>query len=213
MRLARHAVLGALFASLLAAGCGGGGGDTPADTTPPTVAATSPVDGAAGVATSAAITATFSEAMNVATLTSTTFLVTRGTTPVTGSVTRGSSTATFTPEPPLLHSTTYTATVTTGATDAAGNPLAASHSWSFTTDPPPSGWSAQATIGAARNDATVDIYGVDVDLNEGGTGIATWEEAGDTSGSVWVAWYRDGAWQAGSGSPSRPWRRCFRAWR
>ncbi len=63
--------------------------------------------------------------------------------------------------------------------------------------PPPSGWNTQVTIGAARNDADVDIYGVDVDLNEGGTGIATWEEAGDVSpvGAVWVAWYRGGAWE------------------
>jgi hypothetical protein len=62
------------------------------------------------------------------------------------------------------------------------------------TNPPPSGWSAQATIGAARDSFQVEIYGVDVDLNEAGTGIAAWEEDGDTTGSVWIAWYR-GGWE------------------
>ena len=157
--------------------------------------ATSPADAAGGVAPSAVVSATFGEEMNLATLSASTFLVRQGTTAVPGSVSHsGSSTATFTPASPLLDSTTYTATVTTDAKDAAGNPLSASHSWSFTTSPPPSGWSAQATIGAARNSFYVEIYGVDVDLNEGGTGIATWEEDGETTGSVWVAWYR-GGWE------------------
>ena len=43
--------------------CGGGG---PIDTTPPTVTATTPANGATGVAASVSPTATFSEAMNAA---------------------------------------------------------------------------------------------------------------------------------------------------
>jgi hypothetical protein len=62
--------------------------------------------------------------------------------------------------------------------------------------PPQSGWSAQATLGSPCNDFTCDIVGIDVDLNDSGTGIAAWEEKGDSSGSVWVAWYRSGAWGA-----------------
>ena len=192
MRCVRRPVL---VVVILATGCSGGGGGgsaTPGDTTPPTVAATNPLDGAGNVATSVAITATFSETMNGASLSASTFLVKQATTAVAGSVSHGSSAATFTPSSPLLHSTTYTATLTTGATDAAGNPLASSHTWSFTTSPrppPPSGWSAQTTIGTARDDFNTDIYGVDVDLNEGGTGIAAWEEAADSTGGggVWVA--------------------------
>lgn len=202
MRLVRLPVLGLLLvAAGLAAGCSGGGTDLPPnDNTPPTVTATSPGVDAVDVATTAVVTATFSEAMNASTVTGSTFLLARGTTPVTGSVSydAGSRRATFDPGSALDHATVYTATVTTGARDAAGNPLAAARTWSFTTatpPPPPSGWNAQATIGAARNDFDVDIYGVDVDLNEGGTGIAAWEEDGDTTGSVWIAWYRAGAWE------------------
>jgi hypothetical protein len=62
-------------------------------------------------------------------------------------------------------------------------------------DPPASGWGARVEIGAARNTFSVEIHGVDVDLNEGGTAIATWEEDGDTTGSAWLAWYRANAWQ------------------
>ena len=43
-------------------------GTTPPDTTPPTVTATSPANGATGVATNTAVTATFSEAMDAATV-------------------------------------------------------------------------------------------------------------------------------------------------
>ncbi len=197
MRPACRNVAVFLVAAILAAGCSGGGGAGSGDTTPPTVSATNPLDGAVDVATSVAITATFSEAMTGTSLSASTFAVMQGTTPVAGSVSHGSSTATFTPSSPLLHSTTYTATITTGAKDAAGNPIASSYSWSFSTSPQPSGWSAQAIIGAARDDFSTDIYGVDVDLNEGGTGIATWEEASDSTGAggVWVAWYWNGGWQ------------------
>src|SRR5689334_16418995 len=60
---------------------------------------------------------------------------------------------------------------------------------------PASGWSARVEIGTARDTASVEIYGVDVDLNAGGTALAAWEEDGDTTGSAWVAWYRGGAWE------------------
>jgi hypothetical protein len=61
---------------------------------------------------------------------------------------------------------------------------------------PASGWSSQVEIGAARDTFYVEIYGVDVDANEGGTAIGAWEEDGDTTGSAWIAWYRSGAWEA-----------------
>ena len=46
-----------------------------ADTTPPTVTGVTPADAAAGVSTATALTATFSEAINPATLTTTTFVL------------------------------------------------------------------------------------------------------------------------------------------
>ena len=63
--------------------CGSGGGG---DTTPPTITGSTPAPGATGVAVGASPTATFSEAMNPATLTTSTFtLVQQGqTTPLAG---------------------------------------------------------------------------------------------------------------------------------
>ena len=116
----------------------GPGGDTVA----PTVSATNPLNGATGVAV---ITASWSEAMNPSSISSTTFKVTGpGATPVAGTVTYNTSTriAMFTPTVALAPSTTYTATVTTGAEDLSGNELATDHVWIFTT-------SAAATSQAA----------------------------------------------------------------
>ena len=101
---------------------------------PPTVVSTVPVNGATAVAVNTTITATFSEAMNPATITGTTFTVTGpGAAPVAGAVTYAGTTATFTPTTALAGSTLFTATITTGATDPAGNRLAANFVWTFTT--------------------------------------------------------------------------------
>ncbi|MDO8723839.1 MAG: Ig-like domain-containing protein, partial [Syntrophales bacterium] len=104
-----------------------------ADTTAPTVIYTSPEGGATGVAIDRDINATFSEPMDRSTLTTSTFTVKRGTTPVTGKVTFADKTATFTPTTKGSTDTLYTATITTGAKDRAGNALASNYVWSFTT--------------------------------------------------------------------------------
>ncbi len=110
----------------------------PSDTTPPTVIANFPANAATGIAPNSAMLATFSEAMNSATLTSSTFIVVVTATgaPVSGTLSTGGNTTTFTPATNLLNSTQYTATITTGARDVAGNALASAHSWSFTTATP-----------------------------------------------------------------------------
>jgi len=99
------------------------------DTTPPTVNATSPQNNATNVSIASAITATFSEAMNAATITNSTFTING----VAGTVSYSGTTATFTPSSPLAYSTVYTATITTGVTDVAGNPMTANYTWNFTT--------------------------------------------------------------------------------
>ncbi len=115
--------------------CGG-----TADTTPPTVIATGPASGATGVPTGTTVTGTFSEALNAATLTTTTFRVV----PQGGSTAIGATIgynapadqATLTPTAALAAGTTYVATLkggVSGITDLAGNPLAADVSWTFTT--------------------------------------------------------------------------------
>jgi methionine-rich copper-binding protein CopC len=106
---------------------------TTADSIAPTVTSTNPADGATNVASDTDITATFSEAMNPTTVTSSTFTLEQGGTPVPGNVTYAGTTATFAPNSPLESATEYTATITTGAEDLAGNGLESDHVWSFTT--------------------------------------------------------------------------------
>jgi len=105
------------------------------DTTPPTVVSTNPVDSATDVPVNVSVTATFSEAMDAATITSSTFTLSDGGGPVSGTVTydAGSHTATLVPGAALSNSTTYTATVTTGVTDIASNAMASDKVWNFTT--------------------------------------------------------------------------------
>jgi hypothetical protein len=105
--------------------------------TPPTVTSEFPPSGAAGVCPNTVVTATFSLAMNPATINTTTFTLTTGTPAVAvdGVVTyaASSNTATFTPSIALAFDTLYTATITTGATDANGIALASNFVWTFTT--------------------------------------------------------------------------------
>jgi Bacterial Ig-like domain len=105
------------------------------DTTPPTVASTTPANGATSVALSSAISMTFSESMTTSTLNTTSFtLVTVvGGTPVSGTVNSSGSNATFTPSAALASNTQYRASISTAARDVAGNALATTYSWVFTT--------------------------------------------------------------------------------
>ncbi len=125
-----------LFLASCGGGGGGGGGGGNGDTTPPTVLSTSPADGTTGVDVSKSVTATFSEAMDDSTITTSSFTLTLSSnSPVSGTVTydSGTNTATFTPSTDLDYETTYTATITTGVTDLAGNSTASNYIWSFTT--------------------------------------------------------------------------------
>lgn len=131
----------------------------PSDTTPPTVSATTPANGATGVMLATTVTATFSEALDAATLASGTFeLRTQANTLVAGVVSYNAATrvATFTPGSALAASTTYTATLKGGATDPrikdlAGNALATNVSWSFTTGLAGGACSAPANPVVAEN--------------------------------------------------------------
>ena len=106
------------------------------DTTPPTVASTNPASASATVSNNQKITATFTEAMDPATISGTTFTLTSpGAVAVAGTVTYsgGDSSAIFTPAANLTGAVTYTATVTNGVRDLAGNAMAANYVWSFQT--------------------------------------------------------------------------------
>ena len=117
------------------------GAGSPTDPlTPPTVTSVTPLDGSTLVCPNTVlITATFSKAMNPATITTTTFTLTGASAAsVSGQVTYNSATnvATFTPSASLAPNTTFTATITTGVVDTFGNPLAANKVWTFMTTAP-----------------------------------------------------------------------------
>ena len=124
--------------------------------TPPTVTSAAPLNGVVGVCPNTIVTATFSEAMNPATIDSATFtLVGPGDVSVAGVVTydASSDTAIFTPSSSLALSAAYTATITIGTQDLLGNALAANFVWTFTTganpcQPPPPPISVTPPIGA-----------------------------------------------------------------
>lgn len=110
----------------------------PSDTTPPTVTSTDPTNGATGIAVSKVITAAFSEPVQSASASTSTFILKAGTASIAGSVglNVNTNTASFTPSSPLSASTLYTATIkggTAGVKDTAGNTMTSDYSWSFTT--------------------------------------------------------------------------------
>ena len=122
------------------------------DTTPPTTTALVPADGSTGasintngaaVSVGASVAVTFSEAMNAATINSSTFVLRDpGNAVVPSSVSYDGTTnvATLTPTTALAPSTTYTATVSGGSSgvkDSSGNALASDLAWSFTTGDAP----------------------------------------------------------------------------
>src|SRR5580704_8257687 len=107
--------------------------------TPPAVNSVNPLTGSTFTCGNVVvINATFSKAMNPATINTTTFTLFTGSTSVAGAVTYAAATnvATFTPSAPLSPNSLYVATITTGAQDQFGNGLTANFTWSFTTSPP-----------------------------------------------------------------------------
>ena len=104
----------------------------------PGVVSVTPAQGATGVVIDTTVTATFSMAMNSASITTSTFTVTGpGGTAIAGSVAYSGSTATFTPSVVLAYGTTYTATIAAGVSSPGGAGLVGPYAWSFTTITPP----------------------------------------------------------------------------
>src|SRR5580700_1546126 len=132
----------AFLLAVLMAGCGDSdvnAGKPGNPLTPPAVTSVNPLNGSTFTCGNpVVINATFTKAMNPATINTTTFTLTTGSTSVAGAVTYAAATnvATFTPSAALASNTTFTATITTGARDTFGNSLTANFTWSFTTSPP-----------------------------------------------------------------------------
>jgi hypothetical protein len=121
-----------------------GGGTGP---TPPAVVSVSPSNGSVA-AVNTAVSATFNEAMDPATVNSTTVMLRTGSgNPVSATVsyTASTRTATLTPSSSLANGTSYTATIRGGTTDPRvkdleGTAMSSDYTWTFstaTTPPPP----------------------------------------------------------------------------
>jgi hypothetical protein len=141
------------------------------DSTPPTVSSVAPPDGTTGATATANAEATFSEAMEPSSITSSTFtLVQKDTgTPIAATVSYDANTnkATLHPNTALQPGTAYTATLKGGSgglKDVAGNPLGADRVWSFTT---------------AAADTTAPTI-ISVEPAEGASGVALSSNAGAT---------------------------------
>jgi PKD repeat protein len=177
----------------------------PADTTPPSVTAVSPADGAIGVNPGTSLSATFSEALDPATISGSTFELRDSSTavvPATVTYDAATRTATLDPTATLENGTTYTATIRGGTADprvkdAAGNPMAADYTWSFTTTAAPvcpcSLWDSGATpVILADSDPGAVELGVKFQSDVAGyiTGLRFYKGPGNTGphrGNLWTS--------------------------
>jgi hypothetical protein len=139
------------------------------DQTFPVVVSANPIDGSTGIALNKVLSVTFNEPMSAATITTSSFRLSQGVTPIAGAVAYSGSTATFTPSAPLAAGTTYKGEITTGVKDMAGNALAADAVWTFTTTASASGLSA-VDLGAAGNFVIVAKTAINNNPNSAITG-------------------------------------------
>ena len=146
------------------------------DVIPPTILARSPIDASTSICLSKSVSVTFSEPMDAATLTASTFYLTDPSNAVLpGVITYDtlSNTATIavTDPPGFTANTTYTVNTTAGAQDLAGNPLSTVTPTSFTTGTQACApvqtvsLGTIATYGAFGGDAGATNHGVNTIVN------------------------------------------------
>ena len=139
----------------------------------PIVISTDPANVAADIALNKTINATFNEAMNAQTITTTTFTLKNGTVTIPGVVTYSGMTATFSPSAYLAPNTTYTGTIHKGVKDPAGNAMVNDHIWTFTTRVsivPPSILGTASVFGAFGGNAGITNQGLNTVINNGSIG-------------------------------------------
>lgn len=106
---------------------------TPPDPSPPTVASTSPADGAIEVDRDGSVTVTLSEALAAHTVDAASFTLTDSSgEPVPVDITPYANPIRLTPTVPLRLRETYDVTLTSVVEDLEGEPLPADYTWSFT---------------------------------------------------------------------------------
>ncbi|PSB47941.1 hypothetical protein C7B80_07570 [Cyanosarcina cf. burmensis CCALA 770] len=176
------------------------------DTTAPSISAVSPSNGATNVSTSTSIAATFSEALDPATINANTFVLqdaNNALVPATVTYDAASHTATLQPSNLLATGATYRATLRGGTTqprvqDLAGNALATNSTWSFTTAAAASTsaysiWSSNAMpIVVADSDTAAVELGIKFRTDVSGyiTGIRFYKSTGNTgvhTGKLWTS--------------------------
>lgn len=169
------------------------------DTTPPTVIARSPAPGATAVSLATAVSATFSEDVQPATIAMELRSPGNLLVPSTMSYNASTRTVTLIPDAPLTSSSVYTVNLN-GAQDVAGNPMTAL-SWSFTTSAGPSGcpcsiWGpADAPANPSESDSSAVELGVKFRSSQDGyiTGIRFYKGTGNTGTHVGNLWTSTGA--------------------
>jgi hypothetical protein len=122
-----------------------------ADTTAPTVTSTNPAAAGTGAPINSDVIATFSEAIDPATVTSTTFTLAEGVTNVPGAISVSGTNTRFNPTAMLSPGTVYTATLTTGVKDLQGNAMLLPFTWMFTTGTTAAMGPAPVGLGTAGN--------------------------------------------------------------
>ena len=131
-----------MLSCLAFAGCGDDDKNAvdPIDLTPPHVVAVSPAPGAVDVDINTSLVVTFSEDIDLDTISEETFRLYPAGEPalqVLKNAPAGSLELEYTPNEPLIYETVYTAEVDSSLADAAGNTLTADYSWTFTTEDEP----------------------------------------------------------------------------
>ena len=152
----------------------------PPDTRGPTVTETSPANGAIDIDRSAAVTATFDEPLDPASVTAAAFRLRNPqgqTVPATATYDAQTKTARIQPQAQLAYATVYTATLVGGeggVTDGAGNPLAAEKTWTFTSagQSPADGPGGPVLVFTNPSDAFADYY-AEILRSEGLNAFAT----------------------------------------
>jgi hypothetical protein len=143
----------------------------------PEVNSTDPANLSSDVPLDKVISATFSEAMDASTITSTSFRIMHGSDEVSGTVNYDGTTATFTPGSNLLSGVTYTAMITIAAKNVAGTPLANDYIWQFNTNAPlgpqfvdlksVGAFGIIAGVGVSNNAGFSEIRNLDVGISPG----------------------------------------------
>lgn len=162
------------------------------DLAPPQVLITTPAANAIDVPVDTAISITFDEPIDPATLNATSFTLRDQLGQlVSATVEAVSAGGTLVPTHPLAPGAVYTPRLTISVTDSLGNPLPSAYAWSFTTRAP--AWGLPSPV---ENDNTGDAEQPQVAMDAAGNAVAVWVLEHATGRNIWTNTYTpDIGWQ------------------